>query len=1577
MKTAFVEHAGRTLRFPDETPQEVIDSVIARDFPLPEPPKDDGFGFSNIITDPIKGFIGSTRALKRAVGDIPQMVTGTEESAEVRAERAAIDAAELPGHMRKKFVDIWSDEGWWEGAKAAVSRIPYGLGAALPGIAAVGVATVAAPATGVLATAIPLVAAAGAFGLPAAHQTYQTALDEGGTAEQAQLAAALMGVAATGLGRLEVGTILKGLPAAGKGKIASVLANGGATGLLNFLNAPAEMIAYELGGVEVDKIEILKNNAEGLPFALVAGGIGAHLRNTYVKPGEFSVERVPGKGHAIPLTVEERAAMTQDGVDFVNFATQLRERGKPLTEDDFGWASERLKALAPNNKDLGRINLFVEREGLLTPEQMLEVTNTPGKMQFIKALKRFGKSLGPDEVDELFVLMQTKKGQLQDPVTKRWIKNGPLEEISYFEQTLKDNGIVLEPWMRPIFKDSERARFREVFDMNVAQAEAVLQLNEWMLAQRAEELGVAPRDFVEAYFHDFVNAEHEIEFGFPSRETATGQIVGFRPETGEILPAQHISAISEGVKHMIRAFKGNDPITSVHELAHAQVLMTVGPLRDFMIATKGVGDPAKWQVPQHEKFVRNFIKLAFEEDLPVAPELVQLREIMINFRNELGSFYEQIKPMVDAIAVDDNMRLTFRAMFSKMNGKMATDEVLKITNDIYTRLGREQKAASSAKPKAKSKPKNFMEAAKAKTAVEEGQRAGLMDEAWRQAGKEDGLELWERRENLNRRADEEEARRITYLNERRQNPYKTKGPRSDEEVARDAAPSLASPLRTAQRVVKQYKSGKAMSDTDLFFMNRVPDILQDSMELYFQGKVTGQEVNKLIADIQGIRTDALSHAGRLLRWGKETKLLELARQITGLDLNEAQKERLRITNWESVDSVRDAYHFMTDAPWGRVVLSTWYNAMLSGMTAAVNFFSNAGELLYLAGHRTLAGTMESIAEKAAGPFGKAPKRTVYAGEGLKMFMTALKEAANPKNFGYAKQVFMGTKVLETPEGKPAWIRRKGASAIDDIATKWDTQVGDIEFVMHNVLSERFAGTAFARPARAFGWFMNLPTSVLAATDIWFKSIAERMQLEADSYRLDQARKRGGGAAVQKELARMLVEVAGDERYAEDVARIEAQGGLEKNVGAAIDLLNSIRGKIFAEQATFQNDPGKFTRKVINARDAANIPIPFIKAAIPAGKMVMPFVSVVSNVAQQGFELTPGLGIFTGMMKGRNKMDILTRQIEASILALALVAPKFMAGELSGPPAANKAEREADQRAGRLPFAVKFGNKWISYERMEPFSMPVALMAGLMQRYQELEASNLDPTKKKLGFAEIGLALGNTAKELMLDSTYFSSFAEVMGKDHQMKRYGANLASSMVPFSSFWRTAKRSMEAMETGGVASKESSFMSLFGQALPPGSEAALGNILGTKQDVFTGQKKVNVFGQEVKRDSSFLREWIPYKWQDEKNDPTESVFQKLGKYPGMPSQVIAIAPGRSVRMPDDVYRDYVVAVGIRTKEAVDKLVSRPSFATLRPEVQLKAINQTFNRLREVERQKVVGKLRGMKLQVEPTPPAQEVGQL
>lgn len=240
------------------------------------------------------------------------------------------------------------------------------------------------------------------------------------------------------------------------------------------------------------------------------------------------------------------------------------------------------------------------------------------------------------------------------------------------------------------------------------------------------------------------------------------------------------------------------------------------------------------------------------------------------------------------------------------------------------------------------------------------------------------------------------------------------------------------------------------------------------------------------------------------------------------------------------------------------------------------------------------------------------------------------------------------------------------------------------------------------------------------------------------------------------------------------------GELEQNIRDAYDRgqkMDERFGDIhteaqkMAQSDTFQEEMPGFAKSVqqmlyTGPGKAGQIPIPFFKT---------PF-----NIAKQVLLRTPVIG--WGMdaanwkkMSHAERMDATARHLTSATMTAGLIALTDGEEKLSGSGPLDPEANMLKQQTGWRPYAIKAGGKWISYQRMEPFSSLLGMLADIQEGKRQG-----DFDKVNTGVSRV---FGSIAENIT-NKTFLSGFTNmteaVSDPIRYMETFIRSVETSMVP-----------------------------------------------------------------------------------------------------------------------------------------------------------------------------------------------------
>lgn len=262
-----------------------------------------------------------------------------------------------------------------------------------------------------------------------------------------------------------------------------------------------------------------------------------------------------------------------------------------------------------------------------------------------------------------------------------------------------------------------------------------------------------------------------------------------------------------------------------------------------------------------------------------------------------------------------------------------------------------------------------------------------------------------------------------------------------------------------------------------------------------------------------------------------------------------------------------------------------------------------------------------------------------------------------------------------------------------------------------------------------GELLRLPTRALTAEDELFKAMARRMELSGLAVR--QARKEGLRGAEGRQRAAELLNNPTDEMW-------------EK----AMD---------YGRYATFQRPLGPHASKVSALTNG-----------LPIAKVVLPFIRTPTNLFKFTVERSPAAPMLREWRKdfaaGGARRDIaIARALVGSGMGM-LFAQAAANGQITGSAPRDENKRRLMMADGWQAYSVKIGDRYYSYQRLDPFALTIGAAAD-MATLGDGMTENQRAKGAALVWASI---LGNLSNK-----TWLAGVSDILAAIDDPERYGGN------------------------------------------------------------------------------------------------------------------------------------------------------------------------------------------------------------
>jgi len=309
----------------------------------------------------------------------------------------------------------------------------------------------------------------------------------------------------------------------------------------------------------------------------------------------------------------------------------------------------------------------------------------------------------------------------------------------------------------------------------------------------------------------------------------------------------------------------------------------------------------------------------------------------------------------------------------------------------------------------------------------------------------------------------------------------------------------------------------------------------------------------------------------------------------------------------------------------------------------------------------------------------------------------------------------------------------------------------------------------------------------------------------------------------------------------------------------------------------------------------------LKSQYPAMSYVVPFFNTVHNIFKQGYEATPislavkgskalkqgSMEPFGKTVRGQEMMLAKGTVGTAAMMPLAYLA---YSGQISGAGPTDPAERAQLYETGWRPNSILLplppeiatmlgatksstGRYWVNYSLLQPFSVPMSVMANAFDAYRNVQSRSEKSTKVRSATAAGAQFLQGVARSA-LSQSYLNGLGTLMealqADDMSAELWLNNFARGWIPFSGMARNITRAIDPTlrQPRGLA------------------ESVAANVPGLSQTV---APRLTRWGEPTQLSGSALRRFagIP-EIEPQRQDPVDQELARLGLAVGRPSERI-----------------------------------------------------------------------------------------
>jgi endonuclease YncB( thermonuclease family) len=421
-----------------------------------------------------------------------------------------------------------------------------------------------------------------------------------------------------------------------------------------------------------------------------------------------------------------------------------------------------------------------------------------------------------------------------------------------------------------------------------------------------------------------------------------------------------------------------------------------------------------------------------------------------------------------------------------------------------------------------------------------------------------------------------------------------------------------------------------------------------------------------------------------------------------------------------------------------------------------------------------------------------------------------------------------------------------------------------------------------------GKVLRFPTRLLSAEDELFKAMARRMEI--------------GGLAVRTARAEGHRGRAVKDRVAELIAN------------PTEDMMD--RAADYGRYVTFQRPLGPAGQSIMN-----------MTKRVPGLKLFVPFVRTPANLLKFAAERSPAAPLLAewrkDMLAGGAKADLAVARMMVGTGAIMTTLWASAQGLVTGGGPADESARRLLEADGWQPYSIKVGDRYYSYQRLDPFSTTLGLAADFRDLQEYMTEKEQDETAKIL----VGATLQNLASK-----SWLSGMANLTEAISDPGRYGGNLVANTAGSVAVPALVAQTAQALDP--LSRDAQTIMARVRSRVPGMSQG-----LPVRRDVL---------GQPISRaNGGGLASFLPVYSSERRNDPTIAALLDAGVHIGRPQRRVG-----KHEFTAEEYDSYQELSGEALRPELRRLIKRSDWQAMDPDERQTAVARAVQQSRREARE-------------------------
>lgn len=339
----------------------------------------------------------------------------------------------------------------------------------------------------------------------------------------------------------------------------------------------------------------------------------------------------------------------------------------------------------------------------------------------------------------------------------------------------------------------------------------------------------------------------------------------------------------------------------------------------------------------------------------------------------------------------------------------------------------------------------------------------------------------------------------------------------------------------------------------------------------------------------------------------------------------------------------------------------------------------------------------------------------------------------------------------------------------------------IDLPFEKSLSARAFGqsqdTIMGRFLDFMGKGVNLPVRFLESSDEFFKSMNYRMEVHAQAHR----------KAIRMKVAKNLT----DEQTAKLTKKF-----IEN---PADDIVTAAEHS--ARENTFTKPLGELSLRGFDPQKLDDL-----VRSTPVMRVVAPFTKTGLNLVEYALNRTPfAKGLLDDVKAGGLRKDTALSRVAFGMATMSTAAGLTATGRLTGRGPVDVGARRALEATGWKPYSIRVGDSYVGYDRFDPFGSLLGIAADTTEILGTLSRDR-DNEGQQLAIQAGSVVASFFTPEFVVRN--INDFLDaISGDERKLENFLSNVARGVVPFSSFARSIRKTVDPIVRDTRGDPEAAF--------------------------------------------------------------------------------------------------------------------------------------------------------------------------